>query len=74
MQKSRKKDSPAFGAGQTAMEYLLLLGIMVVIALTAFRNLLPQAYIKTNQHFNIALINLAGPPPSSFAGLGGPFP
>lgn len=74
MQKSLKKNPSALIAGQTAIEYLLVLGIMVVIALTAMRNLLPQAYIKTNQHFNIAMTNLVGPAPDSLAGVGGPFP
>ncbi len=56
------------------MEYLLLLGIMVVIALTAFRNLLPQAFIQTNAHFDIAATNIIGPVPTRGAHMAGPFP
>lgn len=45
---------------QTAMEYLILLGLMTVIALTAFRTMLPAALSEVNGHFTIAATNIVG--------------
>ncbi len=56
------------------MEYLLLLGIMVVIALTAFRTLLPQAFLQTNAHFDISVVNIIGNQSAPNAHMVGPFP
>ncbi len=56
------------------MEYLLLLGVMVVIALSAFHNntMLSEVFIRTNGHFvnaSAAIVgNIANP------SVGGPFP
>ncbi len=61
-------------SGQSAMEYLLLLGVMVVIALSAFHNntMLSEVFIRTNGHFvnaSAAIVgNIANP------SVGGPFP
>lgn len=61
-----------FQAGQTVMEYLLLLAVMAVLALTAFHTMLPEVYIKTNGHFSNVVTNMVGdlPNPSET----GPFP
>ena len=61
-----------YRTGQTAMEYLILLGIMTVIALTAFKTLVPDAVSYTNGHFNIAAGNIVGEPPK--VNIGGPWP
>ncbi len=42
------------------MEYLILLGLMTVIALTAFRTMLPAALSEVNGHFTIAATNIVG--------------
>lgn len=53
--KNYKKD-----LGQTAMEYLLILGVMTAIALVAFRTMLPVARQETNLYFNAVTTNLLG--------------
>ncbi len=58
--------------GQAAMEYLIVLGLMTVIALTAFRTMVPTALEKTKGHFNAAAVNIIGDLPDSHAG--GPWP
>jgi len=54
MKKASKKSA------QAAMEYLILLAVMVVIALTAFRTLVPGAQSETNQAFIGASANIIG--------------
>lgn len=66
------RDNMDFKAGQSALEYLLLLGVMVVIALTAFRVMLPDAFIRTNGHFSNASTQIIGHLPKTYRG--GPFP
>jgi len=58
--------------GQAAMEYLILLGLMTVIALTAFRTMVPTAVQETTGHFEIASTNIVGDLPTTHTG--GPFP
>ena len=53
------------------MEYLILLGIMTVIALTAFQTLLPNVVVRTNGHFNVAAANIVGDLPDSL--MAGPW-
>lgn len=72
MDKSHVRNRPFRRSGQTAMEYLIILGIMTVIALTAFRTLVPDAVSYTNGHFNVAVINIAGEQPQ--VSIGGPWP
>ena len=47
-------------AGQAAMEYLILLGVMTIIALLAFKNLLPLSIVETNSRFTEASKNIIG--------------
>lgn len=70
--KYRMKNRLFYRAGQTAMEYLILLGIMTVIALTAFQTLVPDAVSRTNGHFNVAAVNIVGDLPQT--SIGGPWP
>jgi Flp pilus assembly pilin Flp len=72
LNKLRIKDGLFSRAGQTAMEYLILLGIMTVIALTAFQTLVPDAVSRTNGHFNVAAANIVGGLPQT--SIGGPWP
>ena len=58
--------------GQTALEYLILLGLMTVIALTAFRTMIPTAVQQTNGHFGVAAQNIVGNVP--ITDIEGPFP
>ena len=46
--------------GQVAIEYMILLGLMVVIALTAFRTLLPGMRGETELAFNGGAANIVG--------------
>ncbi len=59
-------------AGQAAMEYLLMLGVMVVIALTAFRTMIPAAVNETEGHFNLSVTNIIGN--VARTSISGPFP
>ena len=49
--------------GQTAVEYLLLFGVVMAIVLVAFRTHLPRVYPAVNTYFFNTFINeLYGPP------------
>ncbi len=61
-------------SGQVAIEYLLLLALMVIIALTAFRNLLPGAQVETNAAFNGAFASIVGEPAVNKTSVNGPWP
>ena len=54
------------------MEYLIVLGLLTVIALTAFRTLLPNAVEETDGHFREAAVNIVGN--TATTGINGPFP
>jgi hypothetical protein len=60
-------------SAQAAMEYLILLGVMVVIALTAFRTLVPGAQSETNQAFTSASANIIGPNAELKTSVGSPW-
>jgi len=46
--------------GQTALEYLLLLGATVAVVLTAFQTLLPRATTHSNAYFRKVANGLMG--------------
>ena len=72
MQKFPRQNKAIEHGGQTAIEYLLLLSVMVILALTAFRTMLPEVLVKTNGHFGNAVTNMVGDLPAS--SVNGPFP
>lgn len=72
MKKLIRRKATRQGTGQTAMEYLLLLATMTIIALVATRNMLPDAVQQVNGHFNLALTNFVGSAPKT--SMTGPFP
>lgn len=67
-----QQNSSKRNQGQAAMEYLLSLGALVVVALIAFRTLVPTAVMETNGHFTGGAINIVGDAPK--ANVGGPWP
>ncbi len=72
MQKVFLQNKVVDRSGQTAMEYLLLLAVMVVLALTAFRTMLPEVFYRTNGHVGNAITNMVGDVPKT--SIIGPFP
>ena len=48
--------------GQTAIEYMLLLGVVVALVLIAFRTSLPRMRVSANTYFNRAVIGILGKP------------
>ena len=48
---------------QTAMEYLLLLGVATAIALVGFKTFLPKVNSSSELYFNEAANKLLGEPP-----------
>jgi len=48
--------------GQTAIEYMLLLGVVVALVLIAFRVSLPRMRVSANTYFNRAVIGILGKP------------
>lgn len=48
--------------GQTAIEYMLLLGVVVALVLIAFRTSLPRMRVSANAYFNRAAIGILGKP------------
>lgn len=63
MSKPSFPTSPA--VGQVAMEYLIVLGLLTVIALTAFRTLVPSSVQETSGHFRAAGQNIVGDLPKT---------
>jgi len=51
--------------GQTAIEYLLLLGVVVAIVMVGFRTFLPRTYDTSEKYFNKVLCGMMDEPPSS---------
>lgn len=48
--------------GQTAVEYMLLLGVVVAIVLVAFKVYLPRAKNSANIYFNRTSLRIMGDP------------
>lgn len=48
---------------QTAVEYLVLLGVTTVIVLVGFKEFLPKVNRSTELYFNYASNAILGPPP-----------
>ncbi|MFA5088888.1 MAG: hypothetical protein WC552_07625 [Candidatus Omnitrophota bacterium] len=48
--------------GQTMIEYMLLLGMVVVIVLAAFKTLVPKTYNAADLYFNTISNGIMGPP------------
>ncbi|OGX30902.1 MAG: hypothetical protein A2787_09380 [Omnitrophica WOR_2 bacterium RIFCSPHIGHO2_01_FULL_48_9] len=49
--------------GQTAIEYMLLLAIVVAIVLVGFRHYIPRSRYETERSFNMMSIGILGAPP-----------
>ena len=47
---------------QTAIEYMLLLGVVVALVLVAFKTSLPKMRTSANTYFNRAAIGILGEP------------
>lgn len=47
---------------QTAIEYMLLVGVVVALVLVAFKVYLPGTRISANTYFNRAFIGIVGEP------------
>ena len=47
---------------QTAIEYMLLLGVVVALVLIAFRTSLPRMRVSANTYFNRSVIGILGKP------------
>ena len=50
---------------QTAIEYMLLLGVTTVIALVGFRTMLPKERIDAERYYNTVVIGIIGEPPNA---------
>ncbi len=48
--------------GQSAVEYLLLLGVVVAIVLVGFQKYVPKTYNAANTYFNAVSNNIMGAP------------
>lgn len=48
---------------QTAVEYLLLLGVVTAIMMAAFKQFLPQVNRSSEFYYNEAATRILGPPP-----------
>jgi len=62
-----RQSSPSRRRAQTAIEYLIVLGVTTSIALVGFRYFVPKARDKGEGFYNQAVINLFGPPPNMSA-------
>jgi Flp pilus assembly pilin Flp len=60
MNRIRRKEKPS---GQTAIEYLILLGIVTAVALIGFHTFVPQSRQYTEQYFNQVTNRLYGATP-----------
>jgi hypothetical protein len=72
LQKFPRHNKAIRQSAQTAIEYLLLLSVMVILALTAFRTMLPEVFYRTNGHVGNAISNMVGEIPQT--GESGPYP
>ena len=48
--------------GQTAIEYMILLGVVVALVLIAFKTQLPRMEESANIYFNRAMLGIIGKP------------
>ena len=48
--------------GQTAIEYMILLGVVVALVLIAFKTQLPRMRVSANIYFNRAMLGIIGKP------------
>ena len=46
--------------GQTAIEYMILLGVVVALVLIAFKTQLPRMRVSANIYFNRAMLGIIG--------------
>ena len=56
--------------GQSALEYMLLLGLAMVVALIGYRELLPRTQSASNLFFNHVTLGIAGAPSHCGDGIG----
>jgi hypothetical protein len=54
------KHAKKYISGQTAIEYLLLLGVVVVVVLVGFRKYVPQARNDSELYYNRVATGLMG--------------
>ena len=59
-------------SAQTAIEYMLLLGVVAAIVLIGMRTLLPRAGAASNVYFNSVAVGIMGKP--NLCGNGNPDP
>jgi Flp pilus assembly pilin Flp len=52
--------------GQTAIEYLLLLAVVVAIVLVGFKTYLPQSHNAVDLYYNRAAVGIMGKPPLNY--------
>jgi len=62
----KRKKEDVKHAANTAVEYMLLLGIVVVVVLLGFGVFFPRINRATNVYFNEIANGLMGKPPNSF--------
>ncbi|MCD4780189.1 MAG: hypothetical protein K8S27_06550 [Candidatus Omnitrophica bacterium] len=55
--------------GQTAVEYMLLLAVVVAIVLTSFKLTIPRAYNYVNEYFNNVAPGILGRAPRCGDGI-----
>lgn len=48
--------------GQSAIEYMLLLGVVVAIVLVGFKTYFPRSSNAAEGYFNTIAVRIAGPP------------
>ena len=66
MNRFRKNRSYFFDDGQTAVEYLLLLSTVALVAFVGFQKLLPRVEGTSNRFFNKAAQSIMGKPADPF--------
>ena len=64
-----QKSSHGFQKAQTAVEYLILLAMVVAIVLIGFRTLLPKAQVNTQGFYNKAAVGIMGRAPHCGDGI-----
>lgn len=58
----RREGLPYGSQGQTAIEYMILLGVVVALVLIAFKTQLPRMEASANIYFNRAMLGIIGDP------------
>lgn len=53
-------------SAQTAMEYMLLLGIVVVVVLAGFRKYIPKSKASSELYFNNISVGILGTPANCY--------